>query len=68
MNKIRALRHKLGLNLTDFAKLIGTQRITISTWEHDYNKVSEAYKALIREKTGYDLDTLQEAGEGDGAT
>ena len=68
MNEIRALRHKLGLNLTDFAKLIGTHRVTISGWEHDYHKVSKAYKARIREKTGYDLDKIQEAGEEDEVT
>lgn len=68
MNEIRALRHKLGLNLTDFAKLIGTHRVTISAWEHDYHKVSKAYKARIREKTGYDLDKIQEAGEEDEVT
>jgi len=68
MNKIRALRHRLGLNLTDFAELIGTHRVKISSWEHDYHKVSKAYKAVIRERTGYDLDALQEAVEGDAAT
>jgi DNA-binding transcriptional regulator YiaG len=68
MNKIRALRHRLGLNLTDFAKLIGTHRVKITTWEHDYDKVSKAYKALIQKRTGYDLDAPQETAEGDAAT
>jgi len=68
MNKIRALRHRLGLNLTDFAELIGTHRVKISSWEHDYHKVSKAYKVLIRKRTGYDLDAVQEAAEGDAAT
>jgi DNA-binding transcriptional regulator YiaG len=66
MNKIRALRRRLGLNLTDFANLLGTTQLMISDWERGRYNVPKIYRNLIRRRTGYDPDTLQKAAEGDG--
>jgi DNA-binding transcriptional regulator YiaG len=65
VNKIRALRHKLGLNLTDFANLLGTTQLMISDWERGRYNVPKIYRNLIRRRTGYDPDTLQKAAKVD---
>ena len=46
--EIRFLRKHMGMMSKDFAKELGVQNVTVSRWENDDSKPSEAVDRLIR--------------------
>ncbi len=46
--EIRFLRKNLHLKITDFAQLLGVDRVTVSRWENGHEKPSRAVDRLVR--------------------
>lgn len=47
INKIKQYITKKSISQTQFAKLIGTSKFTLSRWLNGHNKPSKAYEQII---------------------
>lgn len=50
----------MGLGQIKFAQLLGISQPHLSNWENQRSDPSKVYRNLIKERTGYDLDTINE--------
>jgi len=46
--EIRFLRKNLHLKISEFAQLLGVDRVTVSRWEHEHEKPSRSVDRLVR--------------------